>query len=166
MTRGQGQGNDAAWQAGPAAPLPPKPEPTDLGSSSALRSIGSAEAGVEAVTIRPELTTLQGLLGSDGDYLRVLLWLRDQLADFSENNDISKFHRKLQSKSRVEQNVEKAIELLEQEFQGPRRKLDGYSFLLMFVIFNTTVYWPLFLAMLSANQRNMTGYRETASARL
>ena len=66
------QGRRLSDLAGPAdvhsAPVPPKPVPKALGTSSLLRSVG-AEAGAVggvSVKIRPELTTLQGLLGSNG----------------------------------------------------------------------------------------------------
>ena len=41
--------------------------------------------------VRPELLKLQKLFRSDGDYLRVLLWLRDKVAEFDKRARVTVF---------------------------------------------------------------------------
>ena len=83
--------------------------------------------------VRPELLKLQKLFRSDGDYLRVLLWLRDKVAEFDKRARVTVFseeqreelEKKGQTLKSGADDLKDAIDALDKEFKGPKGKLKG-----------------------------------------
>ena len=83
--------------------------------------------------VRPELLKLHKLFRSDGDYLRVLLWLRDKVAEFDKRARVTVFseeqreelEKKGQTLKKGADDLEEAVDALDKEFKGPKGKLKG-----------------------------------------